>query len=52
MAKEKPNFTPSNQKRSGPQGQTKGGQPSKQFGQGQRQPHTDGRGQSGQPPRR
>ena len=53
MAKDKPNYTPNNPKRSGPQeSQPAPARPSKQFGPGQKQPHSDGRGQSGKAPRR
>ena len=49
----KPNYVPNNPRRSGPQEpQPQQPTPSKQFGPNQPQPHTDGRGQSGQPPRR
>ena len=49
MAKEKPNFTRTSPPRSGPQGAApKGPAKSKQFGKGQSQTHSDGRGQSGQ----
>lgn len=48
--KDKPNFTRYSPPKSGPQNKPPA-QPksSQQFGGGQKQPHMDGRGQSGQP---
>ncbi len=54
MPHDKPNFVPNNPHRGGPQGGQPPQQPhpSPQFGPGQSQPHMDGRGQSGQPPKK
>jgi hypothetical protein len=55
MAPNKPkrNYTPNNPRKSGPrQLPSSPPRPSKQFDTGQKQPHMDGRGQSGQPPRK